>query len=211
MAAGKFITFEGGEGAGKSTQCRLLADRLEASGLEVIVTREPGGTEAAEAIRALLVDGAVDRWDATTEALLHFAARRNHMVDLVWPALARGTWVVCDRFADSTMAYQGYAMKLGRSAIETLNDLVLGDFAPDLTFILDLPVELGLARAAERGGADRYERMDAAFHQTLRDAFLDIAARDPTRCHVVDGAGDVETIAAAVHAHVSKTFAASRT
>ena len=210
MAAGKFITFEGGEGAGKSTQCGLLADRLRASGHDVIVTREPGGTVSAEAIRALLVDGAIDRWDATTEALLHFAARRNHLVEMVWPTLERGTWVVCDRFADSTMAYQGYAMGLGRPAIETLNGLVLGDFAPDLTIVLDLPVDQGLARAAERGDENRYERMGAPFHQTLRDAFLDLAAREPDRCHVIDGARDIETIAEDVHALVHKKLITSR-
>jgi dTMP kinase len=199
MRSGKFITFEGGEGAGKSTQCALLAGRLESSAVEVIVTREPGGTESAEAIRALLVDGAVDRWDAVSEALLHSAARRAHLVELIWPALDRGAWVICDRFADSTMAYQGYAMGLGRAAVETLNKTVFDDFSPDLTVILDLPVDRGLARAAERGGGDRYERMGHAFHQTLRDAFLDIAAREPGRCGIVDGTQARETVAAAVH------------
>lgn len=199
MRPGKFITFEGGEGAGKSTQCALLAARVEAAGLEVIVTREPGGTDGAEAIRALLVDGSIDRWDAVTEALLHSAARRSHLADLVWPALDRGAWVISDRFADSTMAYQGYAMGLGHDAVETLNRIVFADFAPDLTVILDLPVDVGLARAAERGGADRYERMGGAFHQSLRDAFLDIAKREPARCGVIDGTADVETVADAVH------------
>jgi len=199
MRSGKFITFEGGEGAGKSTQCALLAKRLESDGAEVVVTREPGGTESAEAIRALLVDGAVDRWDAVSESLLHSAARRAHLVDLVWPALDRGAWVISDRFADSTMAYQGYAMSLGRAAVETLNQIVFDDFAPDLTIVLDLPVDQGLARAADRGGADRYERMGRAFHQKLRDAFLDIAKREPDRCAVIDGTSDIEAVAAAVH------------
>ena len=199
MRPGKFITFEGGEGAGKSTQCALLADRLGRTGLDVAVTREPGGTPSAEAIRALLVDGAVDRWDAVAEALLHSAARRAHLVELVRPALERGQWVISDRFADSTMAYQGYAMGLGRAAIETLNRIVLDDFAPDLTVVLDLPVEQGLARAAKRGGADRYERMGHAFHQSLRDAFLDIAKREPDRCCVIDGSQDQEAVAQAVH------------
>ena len=202
MSPGKFITFEGGEGAGKSTQCTMLAAWLETDGAEVVVTREPGGTETAEAIRALLVDGAVERWDAVSEAMLHSAARRAHLVDLVWPALRRGAWVICDRFADSTMAYQGYAMGLGRAAVETLNQIVLDKFAPDLTFVLDLPIDQGLARAAQRGGDDRYERMGDAFHQTLRDAFLDIAKREPKRCVVLDGTRSAETVAAAVHAAV---------
>lgn len=209
MSRGKFITFEGGEGAGKSTQCALLADRLKPTVSDVIVTREPGGTENAEAIRALLVDGTVDRWDAEAEALLHSAARRTHLVDLVWPALDRGAWVICDRFADSTMAYQGYAMGLGRNAVETLNRVAFNDFAPDLTIVLDLPVEQGLARAAERGGADRYERMGHAFHQALRDAFLDIAAREPARCGVIDGTQAPDTVAEAVHALVTERLSIS--
>lgn len=209
MAVGKFITFEGGEGAGKSTQCRLLSERLTAAGHDVVVTREPGGTEGAEAIRALLVDGDVDRWDAAAEAMLHSAARRSHLVDLVWPALERGAWVVCDRFADSTMAYQGYAMGLGRTAVELLTGVVGEGFTPDLTIVLDLPVEQGLARAAERGGGDRYERMGTEFHQALRNAFLDIAAREPDRCHVIDGARDIETIAGEVHALVLERLAPS--
>ena len=208
MSRGKFITFEGGEGAGKSTQCARLAERLKPAVSDVIVTREPGGTESAEAIRALLVDGAVDRWDAGTEALLHSAARRAHLVDLIWPALDRGAWVICDRFADSTMAYQGYAMGLGRGAVETLNRVTFADFIPDLTIVLDLPVEQGLARAAERGGGDRYERMGHAFHQALRDAFLDIAAREPARCAVIDGTEVPEAVADKVHALVTERLGA---
>lgn len=208
MRSGKFITFEGGEGAGKSTQCGLLADHLKAGGAKVVVTREPGGTEGAEAVRALLVDGAVDRWDAVSEALLHSAARRAHLTDLVWPALDAGAWVISDRFADSTMAYQGYAMGLGRPAIETLSRLVCEDFAPDLTIVLDLPPDQGLSRATARGGADRYERMDKAFHQALRGAFLDIAAREPERCAVVDATQPVEAVAEAVRKTVAERLGA---
>jgi dTMP kinase len=184
---GRFITLEGGEGAGKSTQLRLLAEALRAAGVEVVTTREPGGSPGAEQIRALLVNGAVARWDATTEALLHFAARRDHLVKTIWPALDAGRWVVCDRFADSTRAYQGYGHGLDLVVIERLYADAVGAFAPDLTLILDLPVEAGLRRAAARaGGEDRYEQMDLTFHRRLRDGFLAIARAEPARCQVID-------------------------
>lgn len=196
MARGRFITFEGGEGAGKSTQLRLLADALTASGIEVVATREPGGSPGAEEIRKLLVTGEPGRWDAETEALLHFAARRDHLMRIVWPALERGAWVLCDRFADSTMAYQGYAQGLGRERVEALYRLVVGDFVPDLTLVIDVPTERGLERAGARAGHEtRYERMGSPFHTRLRDAFLDIAKREPQRCVVVDGSGAVESVA----------------
>lgn len=197
MARGTFITFEGGEGAGKSTQVRRLADRLEAAGHQVTATREPGGAAGAEEIRRLLVTGAADRWTPMAEALLHFAARADHLARTVRPALARGTWVLSDRFADSTMAYQGYGHELGREAIETLHRLVVGDTNPDLTLILDLPAEVGLARAAARAGHEnRYEEMDLAFHERLRNAFLDIAAREPDRCAVIDASRAPDAVAA---------------
>lgn len=186
-ARGRFVTLEGGEGAGKSTQLRLLADALRAAGLEVVATREPGGSPGAEQIRELLVNGAVGRWDAVTEALLHFAARRDHLTKTVWPALDRGSWVVSDRFADSTRAYQGYGHGLDLDMIDRLYAATVGDFAPDLTIVLDLPVEAGLRRAADRaGGEDRYEKMDLGFHRRLRDGFLAIARAAPERCLVVD-------------------------
>ena len=198
-ARGRFITLEGGEGAGKSTQIRLLADALAACGKDVVVTREPGGSKGAEEIRALLVSGETGRWGPVTEALLHTAARRDHLERTVWPALAAGRWVVCDRFFDSTMAYQGYGLGLGRDLIGALQATALGDFRPDLTLILDLPVESGLARAnARRGGEDRYERMDLDFHRRLRDGFLDIAAREPERCAVIDASHPVEAVQASV-------------
>jgi len=201
---GRFITLEGGEGAGKSTQVRRIVDALGRAGIDVVATREPGGAPSAEQIRALLVQGAIDRWDPTSEALLHFAARREHLVRTVRPALARGAWVVSDRFADSTMAYQGYGLGLGRTAVETLYTLVVGDTAPDLTLILDLPVAQGLRRAAARAGDEhRYERMGTAFHESLRDAFLDIAAREPARCAVVDAGGDVEATFEAIRAVIA--------
>ena len=194
-----FITFEGGEGSGKSTQLRLFMEFLKSQGIDALATREPGGAPGAEAIRKLLVEGDPDRWDATTEALLHYAARRAHLTQTVWPALKRGEWVVCDRFADSTMAYQGIAMGLGREAIEVLHALAVGDFIPDLTLVLDIPEDVGLARAGARGGAeDRYERMGAAFHQTLRAAFRNIAAREPERCVLIDAEADVDAVAARV-------------
>jgi dTMP kinase len=205
MAGAKFITFEGGEGAGKSTQIGLLAAALTAAGIPVQTTREPGGSPGAEQIRELLVTGAGDRWDAMTEALLHFAARREHLRSVVWPNLAAGQWVLSDRFADSTLAYQGYGHGLGRAPIEQLYDLVVGKFAPDLTLILDVPVALGLDRAlARRDGEDRYEGLDGAFHERLRQGFREIAEREPHRCVLIDGSGAVESVQAAIQACVAE-------
>ena len=175
---GCFVTFEGGEGSGKSTNLGILAEALEKIGHTVVTTREPGGSKGAEQVRSLLVEGTADRWDEVTEALLHCAARRDHVTRLIRPALDRGDWVISDRFADSTMAYQGYGHGLGRKMIEKLHRYTIGDLKPNLTLILDLPVETGLSRAGTRGGNEtRYERMDGGFHQRLRDGFLDIAAR----------------------------------
>ncbi|MGH6946365.1 MAG: dTMP kinase [Kiloniellales bacterium] len=202
---GRFITFEGGEGAGKSTQIALLAASLKNAGLAVATTREPGGSAGAEEIRKLLVFGEPGRWDATTEAMLHFAARRDHVERVIQPALAEGRWVLCDRFADSTVAYQGYAGGLGRSAIEQLYQIALDGFVPDLTLILDLPVALGLERAASRRDSeDRYERMGAAFHGKLRRGFLEIARAAPERCVVIDAASDVAAVAARIRSKVSE-------
>ena len=201
--AGKFITLEGGEGAGKSTQVSRLAARLESAGHTVCITREPGGAPGAEAIRELLVTGDPERWDAATETLLHYAARRSHLTDTIRPALARGEWVVCDRFADSTLAYQGYVGGVDKGFISEIYAQVAGDLTPDLTLILDLPPEVGLARAQARGeGEDRYERMGLNFHQRLRAAFLEIAAKEPERCMVVDADGDIETVAARIKSAV---------
>ena len=203
-SSGRFVTLEGGEGGGKSTQARRLAAALEGAVGEILLTREPGGSPGAEQIRGLLVDGEVHRWDAITETFLHFAARRDHLVNTVQPALARGAWVISDRFADSTMAYQGYGHGLGRAAIESLYVQVVGDFQPDLTVILDMEPEAGLARAAQRAGAirgakdDRYERMGLDFHRRLREGFLDIARREPKRCVVVDGAQPPAAVSAAI-------------
>lgn len=195
MAGGRFITIEGGEGAGKSTQIGLLANWLRDRRIPVTTTREPGGSPGAEAIRKLLVEGKADRWDGITEALLHFAARRDHLRSTVWPALQNGEWVICDRFADSTRAYQGYGHGLPLATIDRLYELTVGDFKPDLTVILDLPAEQGLKRAAKRkGGETRYESMDIEFHRRLRQGFLEIARAEPQRCIVVDASGAIEAV-----------------
>jgi dTMP kinase len=194
MPSGKFITFEGGEGAGKSTQIKRLAAAIEKTGLTVTVTREPGGSRGAETIRAMLLDTDAE-WDPPTEALLHFAARADHYTTKIAPALKEGAWVLCDRFADSTRAYQGYGLGLDMGAIETLYEIALDDFVPDLTIILDIPVETGVERMIERGAdPDRYEKMDTAFHERLRQGFLEIAKQDPDRCAVIDANNDIDTV-----------------
>jgi len=166
---------------------------------DVVATREPGGSPGAEMIRKLLVEGPAERWDGATEAMLHFAARRNHLRSTVWPALQRGAWVVSDRFADSTLAYQGYGHGVDLGVLGRLYEIAVGDFHPDLTVILDMPVETGLARAAARRGTeDRYERLEHGFHARVRQGFLDIAARSPQRCVVIDATGDVEATASAI-------------
>lgn len=193
---GRFITLEGGEGAGKSTQMARLKSWLESRGHAVVATREPGGSEGAELVRGLLVEGSADRWDGMTEALLHFAARRDHLRATVWPALKQGQWVVSDRFADSTRAYQGYGHGLDLGALDRLYDIAVGDFRPDLTLILDLPVEIGLARAAKRRGAEtRYESLPRDFHDRVRAGFLETAKREPARCVVIDSNREIEKIA----------------
>jgi dTMP kinase len=198
-ARGRFITIEGGEGAGKSTQVDLLVAALGRAGIAAQRSREPGGSEGAEAIRRLLLEGADERWDAIAETLLFYAARREHVTRLITPALDQGIWVVCDRFADSTIAYQGYGRGLPLAELQALHRFALGDFAPDLTLILDLPVAEGLARAARRSGnADRFERLDQAFHERLRQGFHQIAAADPQRCIVIDASADAESVHRAV-------------
>lgn len=187
MARGRLITIEGGEGAGKSTQARLLAAVLVRAGIAATTTREPGGSPGAEAIRRLLLEGDGESWGAAGEALLMVAARCDHVARVIEPALARGEWVVSDRFADSTLAYQGYGRGLALADLAALHWFALGGLTPDLTLVLDLPVEAGLARAAARhGAADRFERLDRAFHERLRRGFLEIAAGEPGRCVVID-------------------------
>ena len=191
-----FITLEGGEGAGKSTQARLLADALTDLGLSVLQTREPGGAPGAEELRSLLLSGRV-AWSAPAEALLHFAARAEHVEKTVRPALAAGTWVVCDRYADSTMAYQGYGQGADRAMIATLTRLM--GIMPDVTIVLDVSEAVGLARRQARGGtADRYERLDAAFHARVNEGFRAIARSEPQRCVLVPADGTAAEVHAAV-------------
>jgi dTMP kinase len=198
------VTFEGGEGAGKSTHAALLTQALQRAGIAARQTREPGGSDGAEAIRRLLLDGADERWDAIGEALLLNAARHDHVARTIRPALAAGVWVVCDRFADSTLAYQGYGRGLPLTDLVALQRLVLGDLIPDLTLILDLPVDEGLARAVRRSAAgDRFERLDRAFHERLRHGFLEIASGAPQRCAIIDAAGDHDAVHRAVLAAVA--------
>lgn len=210
MSGGRFITFEGGEGAGKSTHVRRLADMLGNAGKAVFTTREPGGSTAAEAIRALLLSNDIDHWDGMTEVLLHFAARREHLADAIHPAIGRGEWVICDRFADSTRAYQGYGHGVELDLIDQVYALVVGTFRPDLTLILDVPPEEGLRRTRSRGDrGDRYERMGLDFHRRLRQGFLEIAKSEPDRCVVIDAASPIDRVAQDVEAAVRDRLADS--
>ena len=198
MTQGFFISFEGGEGAGKSTQIRRLAERLQAAGHDVVVTREPGGSPGAEAIRELLVNGAADRWSPVTEPLLMYAARRDHVERVIRPALAQGKVVLCDRFADSTRAYQGAGGDAPASLIASLEEHVLAGTVPVLTLILDLPAEVGLRRAEVRGGAARFESKGLPFHERLRAGYLEIARREPERCVVIDADAELDAVTAAI-------------
>ena len=196
---GRFISFEGGEGAGKSTQVALLEAALTSRAIKCLTTREPGGSPGAEEIRNLLVKGDLDRWDPICEALLHFTARRHHVTKVIEPALRDGTWVICDRYTDSTVAYQGYGQGLNISWIEDLHRIVAGDLWPDLTIILDVPVKDGFDRiSSRRSGDDRYERMDSEFHSRLRRGFLDIAKNHSKRCRIIDSSQSVEDVHNAV-------------
>ncbi len=202
---GAFITLEGGEGAGKSTQVRHLATALEAVGLRVVRTREPGGAPGAEILRGLLLSGET-AWAPLAETLLHYAARAQHVADTIRPALERGDWVVCDRFFDSTMAYQGFGQGADRDTIATLTRLL--GITPDLTIVLDVSVETTMARLASRGAAsDRYERLGAAFFAAIRDGFRAIAAAEPERCVLLDGEADEADVAASVLASVRARLA----
>ncbi len=201
---GLFISFEGGDGSGKSTQIKRLADAFAAAGREVVVTREPGGSPGAEIIRKLFVEGDADRWSPLTEALLVYASRADHLERTILPALARNAVVITDRFADSTMAYQGVAGALGEETVAKLHDIVVGDHDPDITIILDLPVADGLQRAGVRGGDERFESKGAAYQEKVRKAFLDIAKSAPERCTIVDATGDADAVFKRVAAAVQK-------
>jgi dTMP kinase len=207
-SAARFVTFEGGEGAGKTTQIQRLGERLSAAGIAHAATREPGGSPGAEAIRRLLVAGDTGRWEPLTEALLMLAARHDHWLRTIKPAIDQGKWVLSDRFHDSTIAYQGHGRGVPLDGLETLRRIILGDRRPDLTLVLDLPVEEGLERAHARmkgfaSGEDRFERMDIGFHQRLRAGFLAIAQAEPARCVVIDASLDPATVHAAIVAAVS--------
>lgn len=197
MERGRFITLEGGEGAGKSTQIRLLGEALEARGKRVIVTREPGGTEGAEAIRALLLSGGEDRWNDATEALLFAAARADHVAKLIRPALDRGDWVLCDRFVDSTRAYQGGAGGMADADILTLHRIGSGGLLPDRTLLLDLPVDEGARRAAARSAtADRMGAKAQDYYQRVGARFRAIAQAEADRFRLIDGMGTPEQVSA---------------
>jgi dTMP kinase len=203
----RFITLEGGEGTGKSTQAKRLVAALETRGIASIVTREPGGSPGAEEIRKLLVQGERERWDGLTETLLVFAARNDHIARTIRPALAAGKWVICDRFTDSTYVYQGVGRGLDRETIRRIESATIGDFRPDLTLILDLPVSVGLERAGARGSAEgRFEKFDAAFHEKLRSAFRDIANRHAERCVLIEALGSEDEVAELLWNTVAKRF-----
>ena len=207
----RFITLEGGEGAGKSTQIKLLNEWLEGKGINTCLTREPGGSPGAEQIRDLVLKGATDRWTGMTEALLMTASRAEHVENKVKPALEAGNWVLCDRFYDSSIAYQGAGRGLGMERVKQLQTLALGDFQPDLTIILDLPVKIGLSRAIARESAksdmeDRFERMDISFHVALRNAFLEIAKQESERCVVLNADAEPNTLQSQIQALILTKF-----
>jgi dTMP kinase len=197
---GYFITFEGGEGSGKTTQIKRLYDAVVASGKKCIITREPGGSPAAEAIRKLLLTGAGDKWHPVAETLLFQAARVEHAEQVILPALARGEIVLCDRFLDSTIVYQGIGKKLGLEYIRLLHRMTLGTLAPDLTLLLDIDPVIGLKRAKGRQGHEtRFENMDIAFHKNVREGFLALAKAEPERYAIIDATQDAEKVARHVH------------
>jgi len=204
---GRFITLEGGEGTGKSTQAKRLAAALLSRGIVCVTTREPGGSPGAEQIRNLLVQGETNRWDPLTETMLMFAARADHVARKIKPALKERKWVISDRFTDSTYAYQGVGRGIPRETIRRIEAIALGDFCPDLTLVLDLPVEEGLARAHGRGSREnRFEQFDRDFHERLRAAFLAIAKRAPDRCRLINASGTEDEVADTIFTAVRKQF-----
>ena len=204
----RFITFEGGEGAGKSTQIQLLAAAFKSAGIEAVTTREPGGSKGAEAIRALVVNSDAQAWDAVTESLLFMTARYDHVETLIQPALDRGEWVLCDRFFDSTLVYQGLGKGVGVEWLERLYALLFGPLVPEFTLLLDLDPAQGLARAAARGNAaeSRFEKLGLEYHQRLREGFLALAMAEPRRIRVIDAAEDVASIHAEIIAAINERF-----
>ena len=190
-----FIVLEGVDGAGKGVQSQLLLKAMKNAGLDVILTREPGGSPGAEEIRRLIVEGEVNRWDDMTELLLIYAARRSHLVETIWPALKKGTWVISDRFADSSRAFQGVAGKLGLDLVERIHHEVLGDFCPDLTIILDLDPEISLARAGARGGKeDRFEQKGLEYQSLVREGFRQLASMSPDSRKLINASGSIDEV-----------------
>lgn len=215
---GAFITFEGGDGTGKSTQVRLLTAALQSAGVELVATREPGGTPQAERIRNLLLQRDSGHFDPMTEAMMMMAARREHLVDKIWPSLEEGKWVISDRFADSTRAFQGYGLGLEAETIEKIYEIIAGDFQPDLTFIFDIDPEVGLKRSMKQlstttntteATEDRYERMGLPFHNRLRNGFLDIVKKYPDRCVLIDATQSIEAIHKQILQVITKRFGLS--
>jgi dTMP kinase len=203
----RFISLEGGDGSGKSTQIARLVSALNQRGIETLATREPGGSPGGEEIRRLVLTGEPGRWDALTETLLMFAARADNVAMAIKPALAAKKWVICDRFTDSTYAYQGAGGGLARETIRRMETLVLHDFRPDLTFILDLPADVGMARTHGREHAEtRFEKKGGEFHERLRQAYLAIARRDPRRCVVIDATQDENAVAQAIWKTVARRY-----
>ena len=204
---GLFVTFEGGEGAGKSSHARRLGERLKGTGRKVVLTREPGGSPGAEELRKLLVTGKTARWSAEAETLLNYAARDAHLRETIRPALQRGDFVICDRFMDSTRVYQGYAGGCDMALIDMLEQRIVGADRPALTLILDVDPSAGLGRAKGRGapGEDRFERMGLSFHQRLRDGFREIARLDPRRCRLIDSSRAPDAVASDIWAAVAST------
>jgi dTMP kinase len=211
---GRFISFEGGEGSGKSTQIKRLADRLNAAKVRNIVTREPGGSVGAEIMRHLVLSGVGKLLGPDAETLLFAAARDDHVRNVIEPALAQGTWVLCDRFSDSTRAYQGKLGNVSPTLLDAMQRVTIGDLKPDLTFILDVPAEVGLKRAAHRrgtGAPDRFEAEDLRYHEALREAYRQIAAEDPQRCVVIDTMADPDVVAARILSELRSRLLATST
>ncbi len=203
----KMIVIDGVDGSGKGVQSRRLLQSLQDAGLQAILTREPGGSSAAEDIRGLLVTGEPEKWDSMTELLLMYAARRSHLRDTVWPALATGKWVISDRYADSSRAFQGIAGNLGLDTVEQIHRVTVGEFEPALVLILDLPESIALQRAHDRGGdEDRFEKKGADYHARVRDAFLQVAATDPARYHVIEADRSMDQVSQAIIEVVNQHF-----
>jgi len=208
---GRFISLEGGEGAGKSTQIESIKKYIESKGKKVVLTREPGGSTGSEELRELLVSGEQNRWDPISETLIMYAARREHWMRKIQPALEDGSWVISDRFSDSTIVYQGYGKGVSRTLIRDLHSLTLGETYPDLTLILDIPAEIGLKRSLNRDKETntdntRFENMELSFHKRVRDGFKKIAARHPNRVHSLNAEKPIEEVTKDIINILSKTF-----